>query len=85
MALTTAYLVVPFRRGDGGKLVPAAPRRELNHATAAETARRLVPHYAGVIVLIERSDLAAGVFLEPVLTFSAGEVPANLTIVGLPP
>jgi hypothetical protein len=84
MALTTVYTIVPFQRGDSGKLQPAAPRHEFTHATAVATARGLVPHYAGVIVLIEQSDLAAGVFREPVLTFSAGEVPKDLTVVGLP-
>ena len=80
MAMTTTYTVVPFLRGAGGRLHPATPRRSASRDHAIEAADQLVPFYAGVIVLKERSDAAEGVFLEPQLTCVIGEIPPGLLV-----
>ena len=78
MALTTIYIVVPFLAGAGGELHPGAPRRSLSRADAIAAADGLAPFYAGVIVLRDRNDVAAGIFLEPLLICVIGEVPGDL-------
>jgi hypothetical protein len=78
MALTITYTIVPFLRGAGGRLYPGAPRRSASRDDAIEAADHLVPFYAGVIVLKERSDAAQGLFLEPLLTCVIGDVPSDL-------
>lgn len=78
MALTTTYIVVPFLAGAKGRLHPGTPRRSLSRANAIALADGLAPSYAGVIVLRDRDDPAAGVFLEPLLICVIGEVPGDL-------
>ena len=78
MALTITYTIVPFLKGAGGRLYPGAPRRSASRDNAIAAADRLVPFYAGVIVLTERSDPADEVFLEPLLTCVIGDVPPEL-------
>ena len=78
MALTTTYIVVPFLTGAGGALLPGNPRRTIARGTAIAMADGLAPFYAGVIVLRDRNDAAAGVFLEPLLICAIGDVPPDL-------
>ena len=78
MALTTTYIVVPFLIGARGALHPGNPRRTAVRGTAIAMADGLAPFYAGVIVLRDRSDPAAGVFLEPLLICAIGDVPSDL-------
>lgn len=78
MTLTTTYTIVPFLRGAGGRLYPGAPRRSASRDSAIAAADHLVPFYAGVIVLMERSDAREGIFLEPILTCVIGDVPSDL-------
>lgn len=78
MALTTTYIVVPFLTGAKGVLHPGAPRRSLTRGSAIAMADGLAPFYAGVIVLRDRKDPAAGIFLEPLLICVIGEVPGDL-------
>ena len=78
MALTTTYIVVPFLTGAGGALYPGSPRRTPVRGTAIATADDLAPFYAGVMVLRDRSDAAAGVFLEPLLVCAIGDIPGDL-------
>ena len=78
MALTITYTIVPFLRGVGGRLYPGAPRRSVSRDSAIAAADQLVPFYAGVIVLTERSDPMEGIFLEPLLTCVIGDVPPDL-------
>jgi hypothetical protein len=78
MALTITYTIVPFLKGAGGRLYPGAPRRSASRDSAIAAADHLVPFYAGVIVLKERSDPTEGVFLEPLLTCVIGDVPPDL-------
>jgi hypothetical protein len=78
MALTTTYIIVPFLFGAGTALHPGAPRRSPSRAAAIATADSLAPFYAGVIVLRDRNDPAAGIFLEPLLICVIGDVPGDL-------
>jgi hypothetical protein len=78
MALTITYTIVPFLRGAGDRLYPGAPRRSASRDIAIAAADQLVPFYAGVIVLKERADPVAGVFLEPSLACVIGDVPSDL-------
>lgn len=78
MALSTTYIIVPFLTGAGGALHPGNPRRTQVRGTAIAMADSLAPFYAGVIVLRDRSDAAAGVFLEPLLVCALGDVPGDL-------
>ena len=78
MALNTTYIVVPFLTGAKGGLHPGTPRRSLSRANAIALADGLAPSYAGVIVLRDRDDPAAGVFLEPLLICVIGDVPGDL-------
>ena len=78
MALTTVYIVVPFLVGARGELHPGAPRRSFTRADAIAAADGLAPFYAGVIVLRDRNDAAAGIFLEPLLICVIGDVPGDL-------
>lgn len=78
MALSTTYITVPFLTGARGLLHPGTPRRSASRETALVTADRLAPFYSGVIVLRDRSDPAAGVFLEPLLICAIGDVPRDL-------
>lgn len=78
MALTTTYIVVPFLAGAKGRLHPGTPRRSLSRANAIAMADDLAPSYAGVIVLRDRDDPAAGVYLEPLLICVIGDVPGDL-------
>ncbi len=78
MALTTTYIVVPFLAGARGELHPGTPRRSLSRANAIAAADGLAPFYAGVVVLRDRNDPAAGVFLEPLLICVIGDVPVEL-------
>ena len=78
MALTTTYIVVPFLTGARGQLHPGTPRRSLSRANAIAMADGLAPSYAGVIVLRDRGDPAANVFLEPLLICVIGDVPGDL-------
>lgn len=78
MALTTTYIVVPFLLGAKGALHPGTPRRMLSRPTAIAIADGLAPFYAGVIVLRDRQDSAAGIFLEPLLICAIGDVPVDL-------
>ena len=78
MALNTTFLVVPFITGAAGRLHPGTPRRSLSRGNAIAMADSLAPFYAGVIVLRDRDDPAAGLYLEPVLVCVIGDVPADL-------
>lgn len=78
MALTTTYIIVPFISGANGALHPGSPRRSPSRAYAIATADGLAPFYAGVIVLRDRNDPAASVFLEPLLICVIGDVPREL-------
>jgi hypothetical protein len=78
MALTTTYITVPFISGASGALHPGTPRRTVSRGTAIATADSLAPFYAGVIVLRDRTDAAAQVFLEPLLICAIGDVPSSL-------
>ncbi len=78
MALTTTYIVVPFLSGARGALHPGTPRRLGSRATSVAMADEIAPFYAGVVVLRDRHDSATGVFLEPLLICSIGDVPADL-------
>ncbi len=78
MALTTIYIVVPFISGARGELHPGTPRRSSTRAEAITAADGLAPFYAGVIVLRDRHDPAAGIFLEPLLICVIGDVPGDL-------
>lgn len=78
MTLTTTYIVVPFIRGAKGALHPGTPRHSGSRASAIASADGLAPFYAGVIVLRDRHDPKAGVFLEPLLICVIGEVPDDL-------
>jgi hypothetical protein len=78
MALTTTFTIVPFLRGVGGRLHPAAPRRAPSRNEAITAADRIAPFYAGVIVLKERSDATRGTVLEPLLICVIGDVPDDL-------
>lgn len=78
MALTTTYLIVPFLPGARGALHPGTPRRTQVRGEAIATADSLAPFYAGVIVLRDRADPVAGVFLEPVIVCAIGDVPGEL-------
>ena len=80
MALSTIYITVPFLLGSNGALYPGAPRRSVSRMTAIATADRLAPFYAGVIVLRDRHDPTAGVFLEPLLICVIGDVPRDLLV-----
>ena len=80
MALATTYTIVPFLRGAGGNLHPGSPRHMRCRDNAIVAADRLVPLYSGVIVLKERSDPAAGIFLEPLLICVIGDVPTTLLL-----
>lgn len=78
MALSTTYITVPFLCGANGALHPGTPRRSLSRATAIATADGLAPFYAGVVVLRDRNDPAAKIFLEPLLICVIGDVPPDL-------
>jgi hypothetical protein len=78
MALSTTYITVPFLEGAHGALYPGAPRRSPSRRTAIAAADGLAPFYAGAIVLGDRNDLAASVFLEPLLIHVVGSVPKDL-------
>lgn len=78
MALTSTYIVVPFITGARSDLHPGTPRRSLTRANAIATAEGLAPFYSGVIVLCDRSDPVAGVFLEPLLICIIGDVPREV-------
>ncbi len=78
MTLTITYTAVPFLRSIGGRLHPGVPRHAATREAALADAERLAPFYAGVIVLKQRADVAAGVFLEPLLVGVVGEVPDDL-------
>ena len=78
MALNTSYIVVPFLRGTRDDLMPSTPRRSLSRTNAIAMADGLAPFYAGVVVLRDRNDPVAGVFLEPVLVCVIGDVPGEL-------
>lgn len=80
MALFTTFIVVPFDHGTGGKLHPGVPRRLRAHANAMAMADDLAPFHAGVIVLRDRDDPAAGIFLEPRLVCAIGDVPRDLLV-----
>lgn len=80
MALTTTYIVVPFLAGARGRLHPGTPRRSLSRANAIAMADGLAPSYAGVIVLRDRHDPVAGVYLEPLLICVIGDVPRDLLV-----
>ena len=78
MALTSNYIVVPFLTGAKGDLHPGTPRRSLTRANAIATAEGLAPFYSGVIVLCDRTDPVANVFLEPLLICIIGDVPTDI-------
>ena len=78
MALTTTFIVVPFMYGAKTTLHPGAPRRSVSRAAAIAMADSLAPFYAGVIVLRDRNDPGAGIFLEPLLICVIGDVPGDL-------
>jgi hypothetical protein len=78
MALETNFITVPFLWGRDNRLHPGAPRRSRSRSTAIATADQLAAFYAGVIVLRDRQDPAAGVFLEPLLICIIGDVPDDL-------
>ena len=78
MPFTTTYTIVPFLADAAGRLRPAAPRRSKSREAAIAAADTLVPFYAGVIVLKERSNPPAGLFPEPTLICVIGEVPDGL-------
>lgn len=78
MALSTTFITVPFLVGAKGALHPGAPRRSHCRGTALAVADQLAPFYAGVIVLRDRNDAAAGVFLEPLLICVIGDVPREI-------
>ena len=77
MALSTTYIVVPFLCGARGALHPGAPRRIAERGAAIAVADGLAPAYSGVIVLRDRADAAAGVYLEPLLICAIGDVPGE--------
>ena len=78
MALTINFTIVPFLRGVGGRLHPGVPRRAQARDAAIVAADQLAPFYAGVIVLKERTDTLAGLFMEPLLICVIGDVPEDL-------
>ena len=78
MALSTTYIVVPFLRGARGILHPGAPRRLSSRAAAIAAADALAPLHAGILVLGDRNDPVAGVFLEPLLVCVIGDIPGDL-------
>ena len=78
MALQTSFIVVPFVAGQRGVLHPGTPRRVVAQASAMAMAEGLAPFYAGIIVLMDRNDPVAGLFLEPLLACVIGDVPADL-------
>ena len=80
MALSTTYIVVPFLTGAKGRLHPGTPRRSSSRANAIAMADGLAPSYAGVVVLRDRDDPAAGVYLEPLLICAIGDVPGDLLV-----
>lgn len=78
MALATTYITVPFLTGARGALHPGAPRRSTSRGAAIAVADGLASFYSGVIVLRDRSDDEAGIFLEPLLVCVIGDVPREL-------
>ena len=80
MPLSTTYIVVPFLTGARGALHPGSPRRMAERSAAIALADGLAPAYSGVIVLRDRADAAAGVFLEPLLICVIGDVPRDLMV-----
>ena len=80
MALSTTYIVVPFLLGARGALHPGTPRRLAERGAAIALADGLAPAYAGVIVLRDRTDPAARVYLEPLLICAIGDVPSDLLV-----
>ncbi len=78
MAFTTTYIIVPFLRDVRGQLMPSTPRRSLSRTNAIASADSLAPFYAGVVVLRDRNDPVAGVFLEPLLICVVGDIPGEL-------
>ncbi len=78
MALATTYIVVPFLVGARGMLHPGTPRRSHTRGTAIAMADGIAPFYAGVIVLRDKADAEAGLYLEPLLVCAIGDVPPEL-------
>ena len=78
MALGTVHIVVPFFADAAGALHPGTPRRSLSRSNAIALADGLAAFYAGVLVLRDRSDPAAGLFAEPLLVCVIGDVPGDV-------
>ncbi len=78
MAPNTIFLVVPFHADARGVLRAGAPRRSASRTSALSMAEALAPFHAGVMVLLDRSDPAAGAFHEPLLIGTVGDVPGDL-------
>ena len=78
MAFTTTYIIVPFLKDVRGQLLPSTPRRSLSRTNAIAIADSLAPFYAGIVVLRDRNDPVAGIFLEPVLVCVVGDIPGEL-------
>lgn len=78
MTMFTSYIVVPFDTASDGMLRPGVPRRLRARSNAMAMADDLAPFHAGVIVLRDRDDPAAGIFLEPLLACVIGDVPQDL-------
>ena len=78
MATGSIHIVVPFFTDEAGTLHPGTPRRSLSRPNAIALADGLAPFYAGVLVLRDRSDPAAGLYPEPLLVCVIGDVPGEV-------
>ena len=75
MAQQTVFTVIPFSTGKRGRIIGQPPVQARDEGHAKRTAERLSARYVGVIATACEVDAEAGIWGEPIVLASYGDVP----------
>ncbi|GAB3625849.1 hypothetical protein PTE30175_04089 [Pandoraea terrae] len=70
------FIIVPYRKGNGGTLQPAEMRQASNEASAIRIAESMAPGFAGIAAYEVVVDNETGAMDSPRVLMQQGAVPA---------
>jgi hypothetical protein len=76
--MVVSYIVIPFARGDRGKIVAGAPVSFKSQDRAVASAERIAATKAGAVVIEQEADIKNDVYGEPRLVAHFGTVPPHM-------
>jgi hypothetical protein len=76
--MAISYIVIPFARGEKGKLTSGSPTTFKSQDRAIASAERIAAHKAGAVVIEQDAEPKNNVYGEPKLVAHFGSVPPGM-------